>query len=355
MGETITFWVLAVVSVSAALGLVFSRKAVYSALMLGVVMLSLAVLYAAQGAPFLAAVQIIVYTGAVMMLFLFVLMLVGVDSADSLVETIKGQRVWGAVAGLGFAVLLALAIGNTMFAPAAGLDGATRQAGGNVPALAELVFTRYVFAFEVTSALLITAALGAMVLAHRERVRPKATQRDLARARFTGPQPSPLPGPGTYALHNAIDMPALLPDGTVAPTSINRVLARHDGEYGVAPTDPEKAAMIKKIIAQDVIVKNGSAGGPAGGSANGAARNGVVTETPETGGGPTGPTGPAESAEAARSTETAAGHGRGPSGYPAGYGPGGRAAANGTLPGGAAGEHPGEGPAEGTADREDGK
>ncbi|ACZ83617.1 NADH-quinone oxidoreductase subunit J [Streptosporangium roseum] len=255
MGETITFWVLAVVSVSAALGLVFSRKAVYSALMLGVVMLSLAVLYAVQDAPFLAAVQIIVYTGAVMMLFLFVLMLVGVDSADSLVETIKGQRFWATIAGLGFAALLALGAGNMVFAPAKGVGGAVQEAGGNVPALAQLIFTRHVFAFEVTSALLITAALGAMVLAHRERVRPKATQRDLARARFTGPQPSPLPGPGTYALHNAIDMPALLPDGSVSPKSINRVLARHDQEDGVRPTDPAKAALVKQVIDKDVAVE----------------------------------------------------------------------------------------------------
>ncbi|MFF3442246.1 NADH-quinone oxidoreductase subunit J [Streptosporangium sp. NPDC002721] len=251
MGETITFWVLAVVSVGAALGLVFSRKAVYSALMLGVVMLSLAVLYAVQDAPFLAAVQIIVYTGAVMMLFLFVLMLVGVDSADSLVETIKGQRLWASVAGLSFAALLALGVGNAVYAAPTGLDAAVKAAGGNVPSLAQLIFTRYVFAFEVTSALLITAALGAMVLAHRERVRPKATQRDLARARFTGPQPSPLPGPGTYALHNAIDMPALLPDGTVAEKSINRVLARHEIEEGFAPTDPAKAALIRQVLEKD--------------------------------------------------------------------------------------------------------
>ncbi|GAA3443645.1 NADH-quinone oxidoreductase subunit J [Planomonospora venezuelensis] len=251
MGETITFWVLAVVSVAAALGLVFSRKAVYSALMLGVVMLSLAVLYAVQDAPFLAAVQIIVYTGAVMMLFLFVLMLVGVDSSDSLVETIRGQRFWAVVAGLGFAVLLALAIGNAVFSPAAGLGRAVTGRDGNVPALAAEIFTRHVFAFEVTSALLITAALGAMVLAHRERVRPKATQRSLARTRFAGPQPSPLPGPGTYALHNAIDMPALLPDGSVAATSINRVLARHELDEGFAPTDPEKAALIRQVLEKD--------------------------------------------------------------------------------------------------------
>ncbi|MEU4408373.1 NADH-quinone oxidoreductase subunit J [Streptosporangium sp. NPDC023963] len=258
MGETITFWVLAVVSVGAAFGLVFSRKAVYSALMLGVVMLSLAVLYAVQDAPFLAAVQIIVYTGAVMMLFLFVLMLVGVDSADSLVETIRGQRLWAFVAGLSFAALLALGVGNAVYAPPTGLAKAVEGAGGNVPSLAQLIFTRYVFAFEVTSALLITAALGAMVLAHRERVRPKATQRDLARARFTGPQPSPLPGPGTYALHNAIDMPALLPDGTVAEKSINRVLARHEIEDGFAPTDPAKAALIKQVLEKEAAQGRGS-------------------------------------------------------------------------------------------------
>jgi len=208
------------------------------------------VLYAVQEAPFLAAVQIIVYTGAVMMLFLFVLMLVGVDSADSLVETIKGQRLWASIAGLGFAALLALGVGNAVYTAPVGLEEAVRAAGGNVPGLAQLIFTRYVFAFEVTSALLITAALGAMVLAHRERVRPKATQRDLARARFAGPQPSPLPGPGTYALHNAIDMPALLPDGTVSEKSVNRVLARQ-AEEGFAPTDPKKAELIKQVLEKE--------------------------------------------------------------------------------------------------------
>ncbi|ETK34396.1 NADH-quinone oxidoreductase subunit J [Microbispora sp. ATCC PTA-5024] len=248
MGESITFWVLAVVSVVAALGLVFSRRAVYSALMLGVVMLSLAVLYAVQDAPFLAAVQIIVYTGAVMMLFLFVLMLVGVDSSDSLVETIRGQRFWAIVAGLAFAALLAFGIGNAFVAAPKGLTAATQ--GGNVPSLAQLIFTRHVFAFEVTSALLITAALGAMVLAHRERTAPKATQRDLSRQRFvafgrTGKNPAPLPGPGTYARHNAIDMPALLPDGGVSPLSVNRYIARHEAEEGTLP--PE----IARVLEQD--------------------------------------------------------------------------------------------------------
>src|SRR5512139_2421085 len=106
VGETLTFWVLAVVSVGAAIGMIFMRKAVHSALMLAAVMLSLAVFYAILEAPFLAFVQVIVYTGAVLMLFLFVMMLVGVTSTDSLVETIKGQRFWAAIAGLGFAALL---------------------------------------------------------------------------------------------------------------------------------------------------------------------------------------------------------------------------------------------------------
>jgi NADH-quinone oxidoreductase subunit J len=244
MGETITFWVLAVVSVGAALGMVFIRKAVYSALMLGTVMLCLAVLYAVQDAPFLAAVQIIVYTGAIMMLFLFVLMLVGVDSSDSLVETIKGQRFWAIIAGAGFATLIILAAGNAIFAPEAGLAAATGQ-GGYIRSIALQLFTKYVFPFEITSALLITAALGAMVLAHRERVTQKATQKELSRARFRGDHPSPLPGPGTYARSNAIDMPALLPDGSVAEASVNRHIARYDVEHGRLPDNPKLAEAIK--------------------------------------------------------------------------------------------------------------
>src|ERR1051325_8363155 len=88
----IAFWILAPVMVVCALGLLFARRAVHGALLLAVVMIGLAVLYAVQGAPFLFAVQIIVYTGAIMMLFLFVLMLVGVEHADSLSETIGGHR-----------------------------------------------------------------------------------------------------------------------------------------------------------------------------------------------------------------------------------------------------------------------
>lgn len=226
-GEAVTFWILAPIAVLAALGVVLSRKAVHSALLLAATMLSLAVLYLAQDAPFLGVVQVVVYTGAVMMLFLFVLMLVGVDSADSLVETLRGQRIAAVVAAIGFGGLLVFGLGDAVVSNA-GLTKANAE--GNVQGLADLIFSRYVFAFEVTSALLITAAMGAMVLAHRERHEPKVTQRDLSVQRFRGGlNPAPLPGPGVYARHNAVDTPALLPDGTPAEISVSRVLvARGD-------------------------------------------------------------------------------------------------------------------------------
>jgi NADH-quinone oxidoreductase subunit J len=226
-GEAVVFWLLGPLAVLAAVSMLFLRKAVHSALMLALTMLCLAVLYIAQDAPFLGVVQVVVYTGAVMMLFLFVLMLVGVDSADSLVETLRGQRVAGLVAAAGFAGLLFFGLGDVVMANE-GLEQANAE--GNVPALANLIFSRYVFAFEATSALLITAALGAMMLAHRERVEPRVTQRELSRQRFRdGGHPAPLPGPGVYARHNAVDTPALLPDGTPSDVSVSRVLtARGD-------------------------------------------------------------------------------------------------------------------------------
>jgi NADH-quinone oxidoreductase subunit J len=237
----IAFWILAPVMVAAALGILFVRKAVHAALLLAVVMISLAVLYAVLDAPFLFAVQIIVYTGAILMLFLFVLMLVGVDASDSLVETIRGQRLFAWAAGVLFAVVLLVGLTQLTLGSAAGLDEANK--GGNVQALASLLFSRYVFAFETTSALLITAAVGAMVLAHRERLTPKETQPDIAARRVRdfaekGTHLGPLPPPGVFARHNAVDTPALLPDGTAAEASISRVLAAR-GTVKSAPTIAE--------------------------------------------------------------------------------------------------------------------
>ncbi len=221
--EVAAFWVLAIVAVAAALGMILTRRAVHCAVLLAIVMLILAAMYAMQGAPFLAFVQVIVYTGAVLMLFLFVMMIVGISAADSIIETIRGQRLWAGLAGIAMLVLLILVVGHAAIGPAA--PATLRNSSLNLNGLARLIFTTYVFPFEVTSALLITAALGAMVLAHRERTGPKPTQRLLSRQRVASGRPTPLPGPGTYAQHNAVDMPALLPDGSASRLSVSGVLA----------------------------------------------------------------------------------------------------------------------------------
>ncbi|MDP9436744.1 MAG: NADH-quinone oxidoreductase subunit J [Actinomycetota bacterium] len=218
-GEALTFWVLGPLAAIAAVAMVVSRNTVHAALFLAAVMLSLAGLYAVQDAPFLAAVQVIVYTGAILMLFLFVLMLVGVDTSDSLVETLRGQRVAAALVGLGFAGVLIGALASSV-ADTEAVGLAQANAEGNVFGIARLLFTRYVFAFEVTSALLITAALGAMVLAHKERGPDRPTQKRLARERFASGHPMPLPGPGVYATDNSVATPALLPDGSPARDSV---------------------------------------------------------------------------------------------------------------------------------------
>jgi NADH-quinone oxidoreductase subunit J len=225
----IAFWILAPISVLAALGLLFARKAVHAALGLAVVMISLAILYAVQDAPFLFAVQIIVYTGAIMILFLFVLMLVGRDSSDSVVETLRGQRVAAILVGIGFAGLVGAGIARATQGHVTPTLSAADGNANNIPAIAELLFTRSLLAFEVTSALLITAALGAMVLAHRERLSPKLTQAEWAVRRVReNKDVAGLPAPGVYARHNAVDTPALLPDGTPSDKSVSRVLVARD-------------------------------------------------------------------------------------------------------------------------------
>ncbi|MEU5973714.1 NADH-quinone oxidoreductase subunit J [Streptomyces sp. NPDC047315] len=224
-GEAFQFWVLGTVAVIGALCTILMKRAVHSALCLAGTMIILAVFYLANGAYFLGIVQIVVYTGAIMMLFLFVVMLVGVTAADSLKETLKGQRWWAAACGLGFGVLLIAGIGNASLETFNGLGAANSAHGGNVEGLAALIFTKYVFAFEITGALLITAAVGAMVLTHRERTERAKTQRELAEERVReGKQLPPLPAPGVYARHNAVDVPALLPDGTPAELSVSRTL-----------------------------------------------------------------------------------------------------------------------------------
>ena len=225
-GETVAFWILGPLALAGGLGMVFARNAVHSALWLAQAMLCLGALYMVQQAPFLGFVQIIVYTGAIMMLFLFVLMLVGKESVDSVVEVLRGQRVAAALAGIGLAVLLVGMLGRSFTGvTAAGLVGVNTTGGGNVANLGRILYTDYLFPFELTSALLISAAVGAMVLTFTERTKEgRLTQRERVEARIRGARPSPLPGPGVFATINSVATPALLPDGSVAPESQSELL-----------------------------------------------------------------------------------------------------------------------------------
>jgi len=218
--EAVIFWILAPVAVAAAFGMVLSRNAVHAALWLVLVMFCLAVFYVIEDAPFLGLVQVIVYAGAIMVLFLFVIMLIGVDFSDSLTETLRGQRPAAILLGLGFAGMLIFPIARTIAKPQ--FQGLGENGfNNNVNSIAKLLFSSYVWPFEVVSALLIVAAMGAMVLGHREKINRRSQRdRSISRTRGLDGPVTPLPGPGVYALHDAVDRPALLPDGRPALNSV---------------------------------------------------------------------------------------------------------------------------------------
>ena len=184
MGELITFWVTAPISVGAAALMLFQRNAVHAALLLVLNQFTLAVFFVLLDAEFLAAVQVIVYAGAIMVLFLFVIMFLGVDRRESLRERLRGQRPLAIALGLFLviAILFVVQIG-------VGLNQRTteempRQAS-NVEEVGRVLFTDYVFPFEVTSILLIIAAVAAMVLARRSRSVPEAEEPEASGADAT--------------------------------------------------------------------------------------------------------------------------------------------------------------------------
>ncbi|WP_216210662.1 NADH-quinone oxidoreductase subunit J [Amycolatopsis aidingensis] len=252
-GEAVAFWVLGPVALAGALAMIFARNAVHSVLWLALTMLSLGVIYMVQQAQFLGFTQIIVYTGAVMMLFLFVLMLAGRDSSDSVVEVLRGQRLAASVLGIGMAVLFAAALTRSLadVTPAVPPDPGSPE-GGGAGGLGRLIFTDYLFPFELTAALLIVSGMGAMVLSFTDRHAKggKRSQRELVEARFRGEyeRRSPKPGPGVFATSHTVATPALLPDGSVAPESLSRLIestaAEHlePGRRRVAGEEPEPDA-----------------------------------------------------------------------------------------------------------------
>jgi NADH-quinone oxidoreductase subunit J len=230
-GQLIAFWILAPLALLGAVGMVFSKVAVHSALWLVLTMLCLGCLYMAQNAEFLGYVQIIVYTGAIMMLFLFVLMLTGRDAGDSAFEVLKRQRLIATVIGIAFVTLLVTGLVRALRdVPAVGLTDAY-AARGTIGSLAALLFTDYLFPFELTSALLITAATGAMVLTHIEKAPgERKTQRQRVHERMRSDRMSPLPGPGVFATSMSNATPALLPDGSIAPGSVSDLVEMSESE-----------------------------------------------------------------------------------------------------------------------------
>jgi NADH-quinone oxidoreductase subunit J len=165
--ELITFIVLAPLSVVTAIGMVLSRNAIYSALLLVVNFFCLAGFYVLLEAQFVAAVQVIVYAGAIMVLFLFVLMLLGVGNEVVVKEQMRGQRPAAVLLTLGLLVAIVAGLGAGVF-DAAPASLAAANEGGNVQAVGRLLFTRYTFAFETAGVLLVVAAVGALVLGKRQ-------------------------------------------------------------------------------------------------------------------------------------------------------------------------------------------
>ncbi|WP_159791693.1 NADH-quinone oxidoreductase subunit J [Puerhibacterium puerhi] len=268
-GEAALFGVLAPLMVLASLGLLVVRRAVHAAICVVFVMIALAVLYVASQAPFLGVVQVVVYTGAVMMLFLFVLMLVGVDAADSLTETIRGQRWIGVLLGLGLLVVLGGVVGRVVLPPGPAAAPGAGAAATNPEGLARVLFGDYVLAMEVVGVLLVTAALAGLVLTHRRRLGPRRTQRFVAEQRVAqlaeGRPLTPLPAPGVYAQNTAMDTPALGPDGRPLEHSVPRVLRIRGQQRSVTAV----------LAAEETLVERGAPGALEPADADGAPADGA--------------------------------------------------------------------------------
>jgi NADH-quinone oxidoreductase subunit J len=217
--ELVLFWIVAPIAVVASSALLFAKRAVVAAVCVVATMVCLAVLYVALDAPFLGIAQVVVYTGAIMMLFVFVIMLVGVDVADSFTEAIRGQRLAAVVCALGLGAVLIGAVVRAVLPDPVGIPEA--ESGGNPGDVAALIFSDYPFTLELVGTLLIVAAVGAVVLTHRRRLEPKKGQKELSVERVAaGTQVTPYPAPGVYAGRNAVDVPAIDAAGRPLLTSV---------------------------------------------------------------------------------------------------------------------------------------
>lgn len=245
-GEALLFGVIAVVMIALAVfGLLITRRAVYSAICVIADMVCLAFLYTMLEAPFMGVVQVAVYTGAILMMFLFVLMMIGVDAADSTHEILRGPRIFAVLGGLGFVVIGVGAVLAAREPEAAGLKQA--NADTNPGAIARAIVGNHVLAMELTGTLLIVAALGAMTLTHRERTHRKLDQAALQEAKMRafaerGRHIGQKPPTGVYAESNSAADPALTVGGEIEEASVSRVLRIRGQARTLAEVSPITAA-----------------------------------------------------------------------------------------------------------------
>ena len=228
-GEIILFACTAIVMVACALGVLFCKKAAHSVICMVGVMLGLAILYIANSAPFLGVAQIVVYTGAILMLFLFVIMLIGIGTSDDYARQSRGAIVAAVLGGLGLIVIVTTAILKSVPDTYAANE-VNPYSNQPITDLAITLFQEHWLSMEIAGALLITAAVGAMLLTHSDRLGPKVTQLQTARNKMRafgekGARIGQLPAPGVYAQSNAADVPAISGE-TLGPVeeSVPRVL-----------------------------------------------------------------------------------------------------------------------------------
>lgn len=249
IGETLLFGVVAVfMVVLTVFGLLITRRAVHTIICVIFTMVGFAVLYTMLEAPFMGVAQIVVYTGAILMMFLFVLMLIGVDSADSGLETLKAQRPVAVLGGIGILAILAGIVLGAAAPDAIGLEAANTET--NPVGVARIIFSNHVLTLQLTGTLLVVAALGAMTLTHRDRLHKKETQEKIANRRveeFTtgGKHIGQRPNPGVYAESNSSANPALTADSTAVPASTNRVLQVRGQARKISEISPRTAARIE--------------------------------------------------------------------------------------------------------------
>lgn len=248
-GEIILFVLLTVIMLAAGIyGLLITRHAVHSAASMIIIMVGLAFMYTMLEAPFMGVVQVAVYTGAILMMFLFVLMMIGVDASEDAKDILPAQRIIAGVAAVGMLIVIAGAILATKTHEPEGLKAANGDS--NPSAVAAGIFGSHLITMELAGALLVVAALGAMILTHRESLRRPATQEEIVEGKMRayaeeGRHPGQKPTTGVYAESNSAANPALSAGGKFLDDAVPRMLRVRGQENDIAEISPATVARIQ--------------------------------------------------------------------------------------------------------------